>query len=150
MTEGEDYINVFAPVPHSTSACVIISLAAALDLELHSCNLAQAFIQADCLEEGVNGRIFISLPKGWGEQEDIVYEFLCPLYGIPDFALALSKTLDTWFKAQGFHTAGFEESIWICKAGGEYEHDLIISAHIDDTLMAYESIDTLEHLKTVS
>eukprot|EP00961_Rhodomonas_salina_P262470 3547040-Rhodomonas_salina.1 len=71
MTEGEDYIDLFAPVPHSTSARVIISLAAALDLELHSCNLAQAFIQADRLEGGVNGRIFISQPKGWGEQDDV-------------------------------------------------------------------------------
>eukprot|EP00961_Rhodomonas_salina_P279238 3772378-Rhodomonas_salina.1 len=33
MTEGEDYIKAFALVPHSTSARVIISLAAALDLE---------------------------------------------------------------------------------------------------------------------
>eukprot|EP00961_Rhodomonas_salina_P291319 3931900-Rhodomonas_salina.1 len=74
MTEGEDYIDAFAPVPHSTSARVIISLAAALDLELHSCDLTQAFIQADRLEGGVNGRIFITPPKGWGEQEDVVYE----------------------------------------------------------------------------
>eukprot|EP00961_Rhodomonas_salina_P300892 3940250-Rhodomonas_salina.2 len=34
-SEGEDYIDAFAPVPHSTSARVIISLAAALNLELH-------------------------------------------------------------------------------------------------------------------
>eukprot|EP00961_Rhodomonas_salina_P210963 2848865-Rhodomonas_salina.1 len=80
MTEGEDYIDAFAPVPHSTSASVIISLAAALDLELHSCYLAQAFIQADCLEGGIKGRIFILPPKGWGEHEDIVYECLCPLH----------------------------------------------------------------------
>eukprot|EP00961_Rhodomonas_salina_P274573 3709602-Rhodomonas_salina.1 len=100
MTEGEDYIDAFAPVPHSTSARVIISLAAALDLELHSCDLAQAFIQADRLEGGVSCRIFITLPKGWGEQENVVYECLHPLYGIPYSARALSKTLDTWFKSQ--------------------------------------------------
>eukprot|EP00961_Rhodomonas_salina_P089506 1203707-Rhodomonas_salina.1 len=94
MTEGEDYHDAFAPVPHATSARVIISLAAALDLELHSCDLAQAFIQADRLEGGINGRIFITPPKGWGEQDDIVYECLRPLYGIPDSARALSKTLD--------------------------------------------------------
>eukprot|EP00961_Rhodomonas_salina_P279239 3772379-Rhodomonas_salina.1 len=75
MTEGEDYIEAFALVPHSTSALVIISLAAALDLELHWCNLTQAFIQADrdLLEGWVNGQIFITPPKGWGEQEDVVY-----------------------------------------------------------------------------
>lgn len=64
MTEGEDYEDAFAPVPHATSARVIIPLAAADDLEQHSCDLAQAFIQSDKLEEGVNGRIFINQPKG--------------------------------------------------------------------------------------
>eukprot|EP00961_Rhodomonas_salina_P053186 713340-Rhodomonas_salina.1 len=46
MKEGEDYVDAFTPVPHATSGWIIISLAAAMDLELHSCNLAQAFIQA--------------------------------------------------------------------------------------------------------
>eukprot|EP00961_Rhodomonas_salina_P008569 116684-Rhodomonas_salina.2 len=67
----------------------------------------------DCLEGGVNCLIFITPPKGWGEQEDVVYECQRQLYSIPDSARALSKTLDAWFnlKSQGFHTAGFEESI---------------------------------------
>eukprot|EP00961_Rhodomonas_salina_P193837 2616955-Rhodomonas_salina.1 len=36
MKEGEDYEDAFAPVPHACSAWVIISIAAAEDLELHS------------------------------------------------------------------------------------------------------------------
>eukprot|EP00961_Rhodomonas_salina_P235857 3187745-Rhodomonas_salina.1 len=68
-----------------------------------------------------------------------------------EFLTPLARSTKPWThgsKPQGFHTAGFEESIWICKAGGEYEHDLIVSAHIDDTLMACKSIDTLECFKT--
>ncbi len=64
MTEGLDFNDSFAPVPHATAARVIISVAAALDLELHSCDMAQAFMQADKLDEGVNGRVFITPPKG--------------------------------------------------------------------------------------
>eukprot|EP00961_Rhodomonas_salina_P124053 1671916-Rhodomonas_salina.1 len=100
MKEGEDYEDAFAPVPHATLARVIISIAAAEDLELHSCDLAQAFIQADKLDEGVNGLIFISPPKGWEEDEGVVYEVLCPLYGIPSSARALHLTLTKWFKSQ--------------------------------------------------
>mmetsp|Transcript_23114 Transcript_23114/g.54805 ORF Transcript_23114/g.54805 Transcript_23114/m.54805 type:complete len:111 (-) Transcript_23114:2112-2444(-) len=110
MKEGEDYEDAFAPVQHATSARVIISLAAADDLELHSCDLAQAFIQADKLDEGVNGRVFITQPKGSDEEPDTVFE--------------------------EFTTTGFEDSIWVREAGGEYEDRLIASAHIDDTLMA--------------
>eukprot|EP00961_Rhodomonas_salina_P202190 2726997-Rhodomonas_salina.1 len=96
MKEGEDYNYVFAPVQHATAARAIISIAAALDLELHSCNLAQAlaFVQADKLDEGVNGSIFVLPPQGSEEEKDVVYyEVLCPLYGIPSSARALHLTL---------------------------------------------------------
>eukprot|EP00961_Rhodomonas_salina_P145569 1959146-Rhodomonas_salina.1 len=63
MKQGEDYEESFSPVPHATAARSIISVAAALDLELHACNTTQAFIQADKLVKGVNGRIFIAPPK---------------------------------------------------------------------------------------
>eukprot|EP00961_Rhodomonas_salina_P183367 2475013-Rhodomonas_salina.1 len=36
--EGEDYEDAFAPVPHATSGRIVISLAAANNLELHSCD----------------------------------------------------------------------------------------------------------------
>eukprot|EP00961_Rhodomonas_salina_P037873 508763-Rhodomonas_salina.1 len=69
-----DYVDAFTPVPHATSGSIAISLAAAMDLELHSCYLVQAFIQADKLDEGVNGRIFILPPQGATEEADVVYE----------------------------------------------------------------------------
>eukprot|EP00961_Rhodomonas_salina_P202189 2726996-Rhodomonas_salina.1 len=73
MKEGEDYNYVFAPVQHATAVRAIILIAAALDLELHSCNLAQAFVQADKLNKGVNGRIFVCPPQGSEEEKDVVY-----------------------------------------------------------------------------
>eukprot|EP00961_Rhodomonas_salina_P038514 517548-Rhodomonas_salina.2 len=147
MKEGKDYEDAFAPVLHATSARVIISLAAADDLELHSCYLAQAFIQADKLDEGVNGQVFITLPKGSNEEPDTVFKVLLQLYEIQSRARALHLTLTKWFKSQGFATAGFEDSIWVRKAGGEYEDCLIVSAHINDSLMACKSLATLEKFK---
>eukprot|EP00961_Rhodomonas_salina_P073801 991773-Rhodomonas_salina.2 len=120
MKEGKDYEDAFAPVPHTTLAWVIISITAAEDLELHSCNLAQAFIQEDKLDKGMNCSIFISPPKGWEEDKGVVYKVLCPLYGILSSARALHLTLTKWFKSQGFTTTGFEDSIWVREAGGEY------------------------------
>jgi hypothetical protein len=147
MTEGEDYEDAFAPVPHATSTRIIVSMAAAMGLELHCCDLAQAFIQADKLPEGVNGRVFIRPPAGYAEDDDVVYEVLKPLYGIPSSARALHLTLTKWMKSQGFVTAGFEDSIWVRPAGGEFPHRLIVSAHIDDSLMACESLNTLSKFK---
>eukprot|EP00961_Rhodomonas_salina_P214839 2901555-Rhodomonas_salina.1 len=74
MKEGEDFVDSFAPVPHATSGCIVISLAASMDLELHSCNLAQAFIQADKLDEGVNCCIFVRPLQGATDDDDVVYD----------------------------------------------------------------------------
>eukprot|EP00961_Rhodomonas_salina_P189163 2552264-Rhodomonas_salina.1 len=127
MKEGKDYVNSFAPVPQATSGHIVISLAAVMDLELHSCqcDLAQAFIQADKLDEGVNGWVFIRPPQGATDEEGVVYKVLHPLYGIPSSARALHLTLSKWFKEQGFSTAGFEDSVWVREAGGKYPHSLI-------------------------
>eukprot|EP00961_Rhodomonas_salina_P093597 1259395-Rhodomonas_salina.1 len=54
MKEGEDFEDSFAPVLHATAGLIIISMAAGMDLELHSCDLTQAFIQADKLDKGIN------------------------------------------------------------------------------------------------
>eukprot|EP00961_Rhodomonas_salina_P221760 2998487-Rhodomonas_salina.1 len=85
--------SAFAPVPHATSGRIIISLAAANDLELHSCDLSQAFIQADKLDEGVNGLIFICPPQGATEEDNTVYKVCRPQYWIPSSARALHLTL---------------------------------------------------------
>eukprot|EP00961_Rhodomonas_salina_P184222 2487629-Rhodomonas_salina.1 len=84
-----------------------------MDLELHSCNLAQAFIQAGKLDEGVNCQVFIRPQQGATDDDSVVYEVLRPLYCIPSSARALHLTLSKWYKEQGFSTAGFEDSVWV-------------------------------------
>ena len=41
---------------------IMLSLAVANDYELDACDIEQAFLQADKLPEGVNGRYFIQPP----------------------------------------------------------------------------------------
>ena len=67
--------------PGSTATRTIISIATAEDLELHSVDFTQTFIQADRLPEGVNGRFFISSLPGspHANTPGIVYEVLRPL-----------------------------------------------------------------------
>eukprot|EP00961_Rhodomonas_salina_P298012 3937720-Rhodomonas_salina.2 len=130
MKEGEDYEDAFSPVPHTTSGRIIISLAAANELELHSCDLSQAFIQAGKLDEGINRLIFIRPLQGATEDEDIVYEVCKQQYSIPSSARALHITLSKWFKEQGFARAGFEDSVWVREAGGKYAHQLVVSGSV--------------------
>jgi hypothetical protein len=64
MEKGKDYLQNFSPTPGIAIARIITSIAAANDLELHSIDIEQAFLQADKLMEGVNGRYFINPPPG--------------------------------------------------------------------------------------
>ena len=46
MNKGEDYADAFAPVPRSTVSRILMSITAAMDLEMHCVDLSQSFIQA--------------------------------------------------------------------------------------------------------
>eukprot|EP00961_Rhodomonas_salina_P071014 953547-Rhodomonas_salina.1 len=95
MKKGEAYVDTFAPVPHSTTGRIMMSITAAQDLEMHCINFSQAFIQADwaLLPEKVP-QFFIRPPTGWDEEPGVVYKCLHPLYGHPASARALHFTVD--------------------------------------------------------
>ena len=150
LTKGEDgdFIDSFAPVSSATAVRTLISIAAADDLHLHSIDLEQAFIQGawSALPEGAP-TIFIQPPWGWEEEEGVVYELLKPLYGHPAAARALHYTLHGWLRSKGFEKSGFDESVWVRPAGGEYDHPIRLTAHVDDTLIAVRSLQTMQQFK---
>ena len=57
-------VDHFSPTPGLAVARLMMSLAIANDMELHKIDIEQAFLQADKLDEGVNGRYFINPPPG--------------------------------------------------------------------------------------
>jgi hypothetical protein len=134
MEKGKDYLQNFSPTPGIAIARIITSIGAANDLELYSIDIEQAFLQADKLIEGVNDRYFINPPPGSPDanNKDIVYEVLRPLCGNPSSSRVLYKTMDAFFKSEGFDTIGLEESVWKRAGGGKYVEDIYVSAHVDD------------------
>jgi hypothetical protein len=94
MEKGVDFDDSFSPTPGLASGRFMLSLAVANDYELYACDIEQAFLQADKLPEGVNGRYFIQPPPGSPDanNRDVVYEVCRPLYGNPSSPRALHKT----------------------------------------------------------
>ena len=78
-----DYDDNFSPTPGIALARIMVSLAAANNLELHPVDIEQAFTQAEKLPEGVNGRYFVNPPPGSpdADNKDLVSVVLRPLYG---------------------------------------------------------------------
>ena len=149
MEKGVDFIDNFSPTPGLAVARLMMSIAIANGMELHKVDIEQAFLQADKLDEGVNGRYFINPPPGSPEagNKDVVYEVMKPLYGSPSSPRALHKTMDAYFKSEGFDTIGFEESVWVRPAGGKYSEDIYVSAHVDDCLLSCKSPDVMSKFK---
>jgi hypothetical protein len=106
MEKGKDYDQNFSPIPGIAIARIIASISAANDLDLHSIDIEQVFLQTDKLMEGVNDRYFINPPPGSPDanNKDIVYEVLIPSYGNPSSPRVLHKTMDVFFKIDGFDT----------------------------------------------
>ena len=149
MQQDVDYNDTFSPTPGSTATRVVVSIATAEDMELHSVDFTQAFIQADRLPEGVNGRFFITPPPGspHANQTGIVYEVLRLIFGVPSSPRALHKTLDSYFKSEGFVNVGFEESVWRRNADAKYTADIVVSCHVDDSLIACPSLSVIKKFK---
>ena len=104
MEKGVDYVDDFSPTPGLAVARIMMNCIKSIE---------QAFLQADKLDEGVNGRYFINPSPGSPKagNKNIVYEVLRPLYGSPSSPSALHNTMDAYFKSKRFDTIGFEESV---------------------------------------
>jgi hypothetical protein len=148
MEKGVDFDDSFSPTPGLAVGRFMLSLAVANDYELHACDIEQAFLQADKLPEGVNGRYFIQPLPGSPDanNQDVVYEVCRPLYGNPSSPRALHKPLDAYFLSEGFEHVGFEESVWVRPKGGKYGEDIYVSTHVDDCLVCCKSTATIANL----
>ena len=149
MEKGVDYEDSFSPTPGLAVTRLMLALAVANDMELHAVDIEQAFLQADKLPEGVNGRYFIEPPPGSPDAGDknVVYEVKKPLYGNPSSPRALHKTLDAYFLSEGFEHVGFEQSVRGRRKGGKYDEDIFVSVHVDDCLICCKSDQMMKKFK---
>ena len=83
--------------------------------------------------DGHNGKVYISDPPGYEEDPLYVYSLLKPLYGMPSAARAWHTTMSAFLQREGCETVGFEKSMWQVTID---EHRILLSAHIDDFVLA--------------
>jgi hypothetical protein len=145
MQKSVDYADAFSPVPHASGFRTLVALAAANDMEMDQVDISQAFIQGDLLPgDGRRGRVFIAPPPGYPEEENIVWQLMRPLYGMPQSARCWHLTMSKWLKDEGFHTVGYEKSMWCIQKDG---HKIIMGSHIDDFIICSTSREMLDDFR---
>jgi hypothetical protein len=141
-----DFEDAFSPVPHASGFRTILSLATQHNMFCDHVDISQAFVQGDLLPgDGHNGKVYISPPPGFTEDNGYVYQLRRPLYGMPSAARAWHTTMSAYLKSQGCSLVGFERSMWCATIGG---HTILIAAHIDDFILACSDRDTLDIFRT--
>jgi hypothetical protein len=84
-----DFEDAFSPVPHASGLGTILSLATQHHMFCDHVDITQAFVQGDLLPgDGFNGKVSISPPPGFTEDDGYVYQLRRPLYGMPSAARA--------------------------------------------------------------
>ena len=141
-----DFEDAFSPVPHASGFRTILSLATQHNMLCDHVDISQAFVQGDLLPgDGHNGKVYISPPPGFTEDNGYVYQLRRPLYGMPSAARAWHTTMSAYLKSQGCSLVGFERSMWCATIGG---HTILIAAHIDDFILACSDRTTLDTFRT--
>ena len=76
-------------------------------------------------------------------------QVLKPLYGVPSSARSLHFTLHDFLESQGFVKSGFEESIWIRSPDKIFTSKILVTAHINNTLIGCKSQENLNGFKAL-
>jgi len=139
---GLDYHEVYAPVGKYDTLRVILSVAAALNWELESLDISNAFLNG-VLDEPV----YMAQPAGFAVRGAThCWELRKTLYG-------LKQAPREWFKvlAKGLETLGFKQSehdqaLWVLEAG-DAAGRVIILHWVDDLLLASPTLKALVGVK---
>jgi hypothetical protein len=102
-------------------------MATAMKWKAVEVNLTQGFIQAELQNDGK--AIYISLPPGHGEEPDVVYQVLKPLYGMPHSGRCLHVTWSNWLESQGFQKG----AMWSRK--DKDDDTVLVATHVDDSIV---------------
>jgi hypothetical protein len=141
-----DFEDAFSPVPHASGFRTILALATQNNMHCDHVDISQAFVQGDLLPgDGYNGKVYISAPPGYNEDPNYVYQLRRPLYGMPSAARAWHHTMSAYLKSQGCTLVGFERSMWTVVKQG---HVILITAHIDDFIIACADRQVLDAFRT--
>jgi hypothetical protein len=79
------------------------------------------------------------------QNPNYVYHLRRPLYVMPSAARAWHHTISAYLKSQGCKLVGFERSMWTVVKEG---HVILITAHIDDFIIACADRKVLDEFRT--
>ena len=129
-----DSADTYAATPSATEVRTLIALAVQNNYAIHSCDISQAFVQADALPDDAD--LYIYPPRGSTEPPGTVWKLNRPLYGLAVAPRAWSDTLRRFLKEYGFTSVNNSDTCYTWSDPSR-QHHMHLVYHVDDIMLAF-------------
>lgn len=136
---GRDYDNIFAPVVRASTVRILFSIVAILDLEMHSIDIKNAFIQGDLEEE-----VYMQQPPGCGDGSSKVCRLRKSLYGLKQAPRVWNKKLHTFLTSYGAKQCLSDGALYLLQLD---EGLVLILVYVDDIVIASKPLQQVQSVK---
>ena len=141
QVEGIDYNETFALVAKMNSSCLILSLVALHNWEVHQMDVKSSFLHDDLQEE-----IYMKQPLGYVQDNSILICLLKKsLYGLKQDPRAWYAKMDSFLLNTGFSRCHSDPNIYTKKVGN---HLIILVLYVDDLILTGSDPKLLTNVKS--
>src|SRR5882757_5280586 len=141
QVEGIDYNETFAPVAKMNSICLILSLAALHNWEVHQMNVKSIFLHGDLQEE-----IYMEQPPGYVQNNSsLVCRLKKSLYSLKQAPRAWYAKMNSFLLDTGFSRCHSDPNIYTKKIGN---HLFILVLYVDDLILTRSDPKLITHVKS--
>ena len=134
--EGIDFNEIFAPVAKFTTIRMMLSIAAAHDMEIHSMDACTAFLNGEIEEE-----VYVTPPEGFTKTNDnMVWHLKKTLYGLRQSPRGWNLRLDHELKRAQWNQCESDHALYTKKSSTGAGVNLIC-VYVDDFLIASDKRD---------
>ena len=138
QTEGVDYSEVFASVARASSIRTVLSLSAALNMQMMQFDVCTAFLYGDLEEE-----IYMEQPDGWTDGTDKVCALKKGLYGLKQASRQWNVKFSNFLSRCGLKQSRADPCVF---TAGDLSVEMMLCLYVDDGLICCKTDDQMNLL----
>jgi hypothetical protein len=135
QVKGLDYDETFAPVAKFTSFCILLALAAQLNLEVHQMDVKAAYLNGKLKEE-----IFMEAPPGFDVPDGMVLRLIKAVYGTKQGGHIWYEDICRTLGEMGYMHTTADHAVFVRSCDNNFS---IIVLYVDDITLASTSLATI-------
>jgi hypothetical protein len=137
---GLDYSAVFSPVVRASTVRLFFSIVASMDLECHSVDIENAFVQ-DVLSE----EIYMKPPPAFDECSASVFKLHKSLYGLKQASRVSNQTISSFLQDLGCVVSKSDGALFLLPSAEQGK--LLSLLYVDDIQIAAKDVSQLTFFK---